>query len=825
MSKFGFCGLGVALGCGLVAVDSAACTGMVAGRDATASGWVIAAHNEDNSSPHFVRHALLPAGTTAWYEEPGRAVLPPPVKSFACFWSEVKSPDGNPQPGDLFFNEKGVLVYSNNGGVCAKWGDATWVLPAEGEASTLTDGGLGHNLRFAVARQATSAREGVSIMTNLISRYGYANRSRMFTIADKDEAWHVQVVQGRRFVARRCPDGAMAAYPNALTIERVEPGDLFSANLRPGAPFIAAYQGPRTWKSDYNFYRWREVYRLVAGVEPERGEACSFSLVPRQKVEAQTIKRALSSHFEGEACAPVSKHLPDENPDRKPTVCRRTTIESSICIFGATPEETVLLLATGRPCETAYFAAKPFGGVLPPDTVTGDAAVRRLREHQLPARKAGTRAAWTSEDISCAVGDLIAGYGTNDVSVGQLDALTLGALAVDDGTNRVLLMSFDLLGLDPVFIRRIRSDAAKALSVPEANVLLSCTHTHGGPSTRTFGLLKDDAVVDEKYLAALFRKVAAAVRRLADEAAWREVRIGFHSVMVDENRNRRFTTADNHASFIPHRRALHRLCDGIADKELGTLALLDPQTLDPLYVVGNYAAHPLASHAPGRGGLRITADFPGFYRRYLKEELGAEGMFVQGAAGDIVPKDDELGNAAARRVGERLAMESIASVIDIQRNATRFIMRDPKVGGDLRSFTTRLRSPWRRDLGKDEETLEIQSVAIGDVAFVGVPGELVSELGLEIKWHSPFRRTFIAYCSTAYFGYIAPANFVAAGGLESIEQRFLVRDVLRMLCVTADGLSDLRARIFPEDTHGGERYPDWVERPLVDLPGGVKEND
>ena len=242
-------------------------------------------------------------------------------------------------------------------------------------------------------------------------------------------------------------------------------------------------------------------------------------------------------------------------------------------------------------------------------------------------------------------------------------------------------------------------------------------------------------------------------------------------------------------------------------------------------MVGNYAAHPLASHAPGRGGLRITADFPGFYRRYLKEELGAEGMFVQGAAGDIVPKDDELGNAAARRVGERLAMESIASVIDIQRNATRFIMRDPKVGGDLRSFTTRLRSPWRRDLGKDEETLEIQSVAIGDVAFVGVPGELVSELGLEIKWHSPFRRTFIAYCSTAYFGYIAPANFVAAGGLESIEQRFLVRDVLRMLCVTADGLSDLRARIFPEDTHGGERYPDWVERPLVDLPGGVKEND
>ena len=437
----------------------------------------------------------------------------------------------------------------------------------------------------------------------------------------------------------------------------------------------------------------------------------------------------------------------------------------------------------------------------------------------------GTRAAWTKEIISPDVGTLIAGYGTNDVSIAKLDDLMMTAVVFDDGDSRVLLVSFDLLGLDPEIIREIRSDAAKTLGVPAANVMLSCTHTHGGPSTRTFGLLKDDARLDERYLAKMRQAVLRAIGRLKEESSWREVKVGYHSVSVDENRNRRFVTADNHASFIPHRRALHRLCDSIADKELGTIALLDPVSLDPLYVIGNYAAHPLASHAPGRGGLRITADFPGFYRRYLADELGVEGMFVQGAAGDIVSKDDELGVAAARQVGVRLAMESIASVIDIQRNATRFVMDNPRVGGDLRTFKTRLRSPWRRDLVKDSAELELQCIAIGDVAFVGVPGELVSELGLEIKWHSPFRRTFVAYCSTAYFGYIAPANFVAAGGLESIEQRFVTRDVLRMLGIVVDGLSDLRERIFPEDTHSGERYPDWVELPLVSLPGGVKAND
>ena len=37
----------------------------------------------------------------------------------------------------------------------------------------------------------------------------------------------------------------------------------------------------------------------------------------------------------------------------------------------------------------------------------------------------------------------------------------------------------------------------------------------------------------------------------------------------------------------------------------------------------------------------------------------------------------------------------------------------------------------------------IQLVSVGDVCLIGVPGELVAELGLEMKWHSPFRKTFI----------------------------------------------------------------------------------
>ena len=109
------------------------------------------------------------------------------------------------------------------------------------------------------------------------------------------------------------------------------------------------------------------------------------------------------------------------------------------------------------------------------------------------------------------------------------------------------------------------------------------------------------------------------------------------------------------------------------------------------------------------------------------------------------------------------------------------------------------------------------------MAFVGVPGELVNELGLEIKWHSPYRRTFIAYCSTDYFGYIATENQVAAGGYEPQLQRFASRDTLRLVETARDALFDLRARLFPEDNAGEDPYPDNLSLPLLNLPGGIIE--
>ena len=442
------------------------------------------------------------------------------------------------------------------------------------------------------------------------------------------------------------------------------------------------------------------------------------------------------------------------------------------------------------------------------------------------------RAGWFEKVISNEIGTGIAGYDGTDVAKAKLDDLKLCGLCVDDGTAKALILSLDLVYLDYDTVLRYRRFAAEALKMSEEAVLVTCTHTHGGPHTKAyernrgdddeFVLPDDQEHPDVKYVKWLDATVEKAIAEFAANPRWKACNVGFYSSQCDENRNRRFTTADNCASFIAHRRVLHDIATGIADKELGTVVLLDPESRAPLYVLGNYAAHPLASHAPGLGGLRITSDFPGFYRRYIESETGAKAMFVQGAAGDLVPKDDELGVAAARRVGENLAMASLAAVIDIQRNAARFVMAKPRVSSCIRRFDSPVRQVWRDVLKKDRVTLEVQCVSVGDVAFVGLPGEPVCELGLEIKWHSPFRRTFIAYGASGSRGYISPENLVAAGGYEPQYQQFRSRDTLKLVETARDALFEARNAAFPEENEGPDGYPDNRNLPLVNLPDGIK---
>jgi hypothetical protein len=57
----------------------------------------------------------------------------------------------------------------------------------------------------------------------------------------------------------------------------------------------------------------------------------------------------------------------------------------------------------------------------------------------------------------------------------------------------------------------------------------------------------------------------------------------------------------------------------------------------------------------------------------------------------------------------------------MQRNASRFVMEKPRLGAKIVTMESRLRAPYRKMFGRENEKMELQVISIGDVAFVGVP--------------------------------------------------------------------------------------------------------
>lgn len=427
--------------------------------------------------------------------------------------------------------------------------------------------------------------------------------------------------------------------------------------------------------------------------------------------------------------------------------------------------------------------------------------------------------AYFKKVITPETGAFIAGYDFTSRSIAVLDDLYLCGLALDDGNKKALILSFDLLALDGHYVRKVRKECAEILGTSQEMILLSCTHNHSGPEAAT-PLAPNHDKLNRPYVEALHNWILEEVRALKD---WKEVAVRFYSSFCDENRNRRYTTADNLASFQPHRRELIELCNGFADKELLQLCFFDSGSGRLLYVVGNYAAHPLAGHSPGLGGKRISADYPGAFRNYIKAESGAECMFLSGACGDMVPREDEMGYSAAKEMGIRLAKAALGGVMDSSRNKKRFTLEEPRLGGLIRTFTAPIRKKFCKRVpeeyqGKDAVTLELQFLSIGEMCLVGLPGEVCAELGQEIKWHSLFRKAMAVYYSTSDFSYMAPGNFLVSGGYEGSTQQFGFSGSFALLKCAVEGMNLLHKTVFPELDREEEAYPDYLDQSFVNIP-------
>ena len=401
------------------------------------------------------------------------------------------------------------------------------------------------------------------------------------------------------------------------------------------------------------------------------------------------------------------------------------------------------------------------------------------------------------QTITPEVGEPAAGYGVNDVTVRIHDELKLSVLLLDDGENKGAVLGYDLLGLDAPFVKKIRQDVSAMLGCPEANVILSCTHTHSGPQTRT--LARRGANLE--YIEKLYKWTEEGVAKAM--ADFRETDVYFYSCKCDQNYNRRYVDGSNHCTYLPCNRSMEPLTTEFTDKELGMLIFTLPKTREPMGVFLNFAAHPLASHAPGLGAHQISADYPGEVRKIMADN-SCWCVFTDGAAGDQFPKNSECGWEAVHSCASGIAVEALRGICDSCRNPSLYHLPEPKIQATIENVRLKMRNDERRHpelpvyAGQKEIDAEIQLFTLGEVCLVGVPGEMLAEVGQEIKWHSPFRRTFILYNSTAYLSYLPPANAYVAGGYEVGASFIQPFESLKMVNAAVAGMRKLHAPL-PEE--------------------------
>jgi hypothetical protein len=233
--------------------------------------------------------------------------------------------------------------------------------------------------------------------------------------------------------------------------------------------------------------------------------------------------------------------------------------------------------------------------------------------------------------------------GTIQRSTGVHDDLYARALVLSDGKERVAIVCLDLIGMDFALADEIRGAIRRRTGITAA--LLNCSHTHSSPFTIPWSVLGGRwlAGPGQSWRNGLAPRIAELVFQAAAASAEAALRVGRAPVQVGVNR--RLPSAQG-VVMKPNP-------DGAVVPWVDVLRV-DRTDGTPLAVLFSHAAHAVIIHGASR---LISADYPGFAARKLRERFGGEviTLFGQGCGANINGEPLRGGLAEAQRIGGVLA--------------------------------------------------------------------------------------------------------------------------------------------------------------------------
>lgn len=251
-------------------------------------------------------------------------------------------------------------------------------------------------------------------------------------------------------------------------------------------------------------------------------------------------------------------------------------------------------------------------------------------------------------DITPAPGTPQGGWGaqTHQRGLGADMPLFATALVISDATQSVALIDADAIGFDPEWTGKIVDAVMKLSGLPREHIRFSCTHTHSGPNTFRLRTITEGLDMALGYLDELPRRIAAAVWQAQQNLT--PVRYAAGRGSCEINVNRRLRLDDG-------RMVVGKNWNGPVDPTVNVVRF-DGLDGTPVAVLLHYACHPTIMAWQCQ---KATPDYPGVARVIVEQQIGGTCLFLQGATGNIGPREGFTGDLSVyRRLGSILGLEA-----------------------------------------------------------------------------------------------------------------------------------------------------------------------
>ncbi|WP_239056690.1 MULTISPECIES: C69 family dipeptidase [unclassified Parabacteroides] len=288
-----------------------ACTGVLVGKKASVDGSVMISYSADS---HTLYGELYRWPAATW---PKGSMLQ------VTEWDTGKPLGQIPQVEQTYsvignMNEYQVAITEST------WGGRTELQDTTG----IIDYG---SLIYIALQRSKSAREAIQVMTGLVRDYGYCSGGESFSIADKNEAWIMELIgkgpgnKGAVWVAIRIPDDCISGHANQSRIQQIPFDDkencLYSADVVSFARekgyftgkdkdfrFAKAYNpydfgglracDARVWSFFRKYDPGMDTYTDFIKGDPTK-EPMPLYIKPNRKLSVQDVQNAMRDHYEG----------------------------------------------------------------------------------------------------------------------------------------------------------------------------------------------------------------------------------------------------------------------------------------------------------------------------------------------------------------------------------------------------------------------------------------------------------------------------------------------------------------------------------------------